>query len=129
MTACINHCSLKDTPSIAQACAITFLGNASNILQQDAFLDSWYQEDLGVMSVTPVVSPFYLAMLDTVASSNHSQYCSKAVVKTIRRLWGNQKSITSDGIHQLINQTKHFLLKRDSYLVENKINSMIIGDK
>ena len=65
MTAVINHCSLKDTPSIAQACAITFLGNASNILQQDAFLDSWYQEDLGVMAVTPVVSPFCLAMLDS----------------------------------------------------------------
>lgn len=81
------------------------------------------------MAVTPIALPFGLAVSDGVASSNHSQHCSKAVVKAIRRLWGNQKSITSDGIHQLINQTKHFLLKHDSYLVENKINSMIIGDK
>ncbi|MBP3945933.1 PP2C family protein-serine/threonine phosphatase [Psychrobacter sp. K31L] len=109
MTASINHCSSKDTPSIAQACVITFQGNASNNLQQDAFffLDNWYQEDLGVMAVTPVAAPSCLAVSDGVASSNHSQHCSKAVVKAIRRLWGNQKSITSDDIHQLINQTKH----------------------
>lgn len=37
MTAFINHCPSKETLSIAQACAITFLGNASNNLQQDAF--------------------------------------------------------------------------------------------
>jgi protein phosphatase len=87
MTASINHCSLKDTPSIAQACAITLLGNASNNLQQDAFffLDNWYQEDLGVMAVTSVASPFCLAVSDGVASSNHSQHCSKAVVKAIRQ--------------------------------------------
>ena len=59
------------------------------------------------MAVTSVTSPFCLAVFDGVASSNHSQYCSKAVVKAIRRLWGNQKSIASDDIHQLINQTKH----------------------
>ena len=37
------------TRAIAQACAITFQGNASNGLQQDAFffLDHWYQEELG----------------------------------------------------------------------------------
>ena len=109
MTAARNNCPLKDTPSIAQACAITLLGNASNNLQQDAFffLDNWYQEDLGVMAVTSVASPFCLAVSDGVASSNHSQYCSKAVVKAIRRLWNDQKSISSDSIHQLINQTKH----------------------
>ncbi|MGE6325589.1 PP2C family protein-serine/threonine phosphatase [Psychrobacter sp. NPDC078370] len=105
----LDHCPLKETPSIAQACAITFLGNASNNLQQDAFffLDNWYQEDLGVMAVTPVALPFSLAVSDGVASSNHSQHCSKAVVKAVRRLWVNQKSITSEVIHQLINQTKH----------------------
>ncbi|MGE6343212.1 hypothetical protein [Psychrobacter sp. NPDC078929] len=65
MASSLDHCPLKETLSIAQTCAITFLGNASNILQQDAFLDSWYQEDLGVMAVTPVVSPFCLAMLDS----------------------------------------------------------------
>ncbi|WP_201554070.1 PP2C family protein-serine/threonine phosphatase [Psychrobacter immobilis] len=109
MTASPNNCSSQNTPSIAQACAITFQGNASNNLQQDAFffLDNWYQEDLGVMAVTPVVAPFCLAVSDGVASSNQSQHCSKAVVKAIRRLWSNQKSICSDNIHQLINQTKH----------------------
>ena len=105
----LDHCPLKETPSIAQTCAITFLGNASNNLQQDAFffLDNWYQEDLGVMAVTPVALPFCLAVSDGVASSNHSQHCSKAVVKAIKWLWNDQKSITSDNIHQLINQTKH----------------------
>lgn len=69
----------------AQTCAITFQGNASNNLQQDAFffLDNWYQEDLGVMAVTPVTLPFCLAVSDGVASSNYSQHCSKAVVKSV----------------------------------------------
>jgi protein phosphatase len=109
MIVSLDNCPLKDDPSIAQACAITFQGNASNNLQQDAFffLDNWYQEDLGVMAVTSVTSPFCLAVSDGVASSNHSQYCSKAVVKAIRRLWNDQKHICSDSIHQLINQTKH----------------------
>ena len=109
MTASLNNCLLKGTLSIAQACAITFQGNASNNLQQDAFffLDHWYQEGLGVMAVTPVASPFCLAVSDGVANSNYSQYCSKAVVKAIRRLWNDEKRISSDGIHQLINQANH----------------------
>ena len=37
MIGSLDNCPLKDDPSIAQACAITFLGNASNNLQQDAF--------------------------------------------------------------------------------------------
>ena len=94
---------------LAQACAITFKGNASNNLQQDAFffLDNWYQEDLGVMAVTSVELPFCLAVSDGVASSNHSQHCSKAVVKAISRLWSNNTKPTADAIHQLVNQTKH----------------------
>ncbi|WP_201606575.1 PP2C family protein-serine/threonine phosphatase [Psychrobacter immobilis] len=109
MIASSNYFPSSETLSIAQACVITFQGNASNNLQQDAFffLDNWYQEDLGVMVVTPVAAPFCLAVSDGVASSKHSQYCSKAVVKVIRRLWNDQKSISSDSIHQLINQTKH----------------------
>lgn len=109
MIASSNYFSSTETLSIAQACVITFQGNASNNLQQDAFffLDNWYQEDLGVMVVTPVAAPFCLAVSDGVASSNHSQHCSKAVVKAIKWLWNDQKSITSDNIHQLINQTKH----------------------
>lgn len=94
---------------LAQACAITFKGNASNNLQQDAFffLDNWYQEDLGVMAVTLVELPFCLAVSDGVASSNHSQHCSKAVVKAISRLWSNNTKPTANDIHQLVNQTKH----------------------
>jgi protein phosphatase len=109
MTASPNNCPSQNTYSIAQACAITFQGNASNDLQQDAFffLDNWYQEDLGVMVVTPVVAPFCLAVSDGVASSYYSQHCSKAVVKAITRLWHDQKDISSDSIHELINQTKH----------------------
>ena len=99
----------KSAKSVAQACAITFLGNASNDLQQDAFffLDSWYQEDLGVMAVTPVAAPFCLAVSDGVASSNHSQHCSKSVVKAISRLWSHNTKLMADAIHQLVNQTKH----------------------
>ncbi|WP_201632175.1 PP2C family protein-serine/threonine phosphatase [Psychrobacter immobilis] len=109
MTASTNDCSSKVNPHIAQACVITFQGNASNNLQQDAFffLDHWYQEDLGVMAVIPVVSPFCLAVSDGVASSNYSQHCSKAVVKAVSRLWSEHKSIRSETIHQLINKTKH----------------------
>ncbi|MEC5210860.1 serine/threonine protein phosphatase PrpC [Psychrobacter sp. PL15] len=109
MIASSNNCSLKETLSIAQACVITFQGNASNNLQQDAFffLDNWYQEDLGVMAMMPVAAPFCLAVSDGVASSNHSQHCSKAVVKAIRRLWNDHKCICSDSIHQSINQTQH----------------------
>ena len=99
----------KSAKSVSQACAITFLGNASNDLQQDAFffLDSWYQEDLGVMAVTPVAAPFCLAVSDGVASSNHSQHCSKSVVKAISRLWSHNTKLMADAIHQLVNQTKH----------------------
>lgn len=91
---------------VAQACAITFQGNASNNLQQDAFffLDYWYQEDLGVMAITSVASPFCLAVSDGVASSNYSQYCSKAVVKAIKSLWDDKEKLTSDKIHHLLNQ-------------------------
>ncbi|WP_372885595.1 PP2C family serine/threonine-protein phosphatase [Psychrobacter sp.] len=109
MMASSNNYPSRNTSSIAQACAITFQGNASNNLQQDAFffLDNWYQEDLGMMAVTSVAVPFCLAVSDGVASSHHSQHCSKTVVKAIGRLWNDQKHICSDSIHQLINQTKH----------------------
>lgn len=129
MTASLNNSPSKANPHIAQACAITFQGNASNDLQQDAFffLDNWYQEDLGVMAVTSVASPFCLAVSDGVASSNHSQHCSKAVVKAISRLWNDQKSICSDSIYQLINQTKHSTKRHGAAatlsMVVGKINS------
>lgn len=87
MTAALSNEYDPSIGALAQACAITFQGNASNNLQQDAFffLDNWYQEDLGVMATTPVASPFCLAVSDGVASSNHSQHCSKSVVKAISR--------------------------------------------
>ena len=109
MTASLNEYASDTNLYIAEACAITFQGNASNNLQQDAFffLDNWYQEDLGVMAVTSVELPFCLAVSDGVASSNYSQHCSKVVVKAIRRLWNHQKSICSDSIHQSINQIQH----------------------
>lgn len=103
-----DYSSVVNLP-IAQACAITFQGNASNNLQQDAFffLDNWYQGDLGVMAVTPVAAPFCLAVSDGFTSSNHSQHCSKSVVKAISRLWSHNTKPTADAIHQLVNQTKH----------------------
>lgn len=113
MTASPNEFSSKDNLSIAQACAITFQGNASNKLQQDAFffLDHWYQEDLGVMAVTSVQVPFCLAVSDGVASSNQSQHCSKAVVKAIKTLWDDNQAdvqnMTSDRINTQLSQTKH----------------------
>lgn len=103
-----DHVAQNKLP-IAQACAITFQGNASNQLQQDAFyfLDDWYQEVIGVTEITPFTLPFCLAVSDGVASSNHSQHCSKAVVKAIKLLWKNQQKINSERIHDLLNQTKH----------------------
>jgi len=104
-----NNHATQNMLAIAQACAITFKGNASNNLQQDAFffLDNWYQEDLGVMAVSPVAAQFCLAVSDGVASSSHSQYCSKVVVKAISRLWSHNTKPTADAIHQLVNQTRH----------------------
>ena len=109
MTAALSNEYDPSIGALAQACAITFQGNASNNLQQDAFffLDNWYQEDLGVMAVTSVELPFCLAVSDGVASSNYSQYCSKAVVKAIGWLWDNKKKLTSEGIQHLIDKTKH----------------------
>ena len=109
MTASQYTISAKSSKLIAHACVITFQGNASNQLQQDAFyfLDNWYQETLGVTEVTPVKTPFCLAVADGVASSNYSQHCSKAVVKAVKSLWTNQQKITTDSIDNLLNQTKH----------------------
>ena len=94
---------------VAQPCAITFQGNASNNLQQDAFffLDDWYQEDLGVMAITSVASPFCLAVSDGVASSNYSKHRSKAVVKAVKSLWDDKEKLTSDKIHHWLNQANH----------------------
>ena len=100
MTPFLNDCPSMNISFIAQACAITFQGNASNNLQQDTFffLDNWYQEDLGVMAVTPVAAPFCLAVSDGVASSSRSQHCSNTVVKAISRLCSHSfQTITEKG--------------------------------
>ena len=109
MTTSQDNISATSSTLIAQACVITFLGNASNQLQQDAFflIDNWYQETIGVTEIISVTLPFCLAVADGVASSNYSQHCSKAVVKAIKSLWNNQQKITSNAIHYLLNQSKH----------------------
>ena len=58
MTATLSDEYHPFTKEVAQACAITFHGNTSNGLQQDAFsfLDHWYQENLGIMPVTSVLN-------------------------------------------------------------------------
>ncbi len=101
--------STKHYQSIAQTCAITFQGNASNQLQQDAFylLNDWYQEALGITDILPFKAPFCLAVSDGIASSNYSQHCSKAVVKAIKSLWNDKKKMSSDNIHNFLTQDKH----------------------
>ncbi len=110
MTTSASNVSSNSEQSIAQTCAITFQGNASNQRQQDAFFffDDWYQETLGVTEITAIKSPFCLAVSDGVASSNYSQHCSKAVVKAIKKLWvGNQ------GATLTTNQIHNFIIKKD----------------
>ncbi|MUG32086.1 PP2C family protein-serine/threonine phosphatase [Psychrobacter sanguinis] len=101
--------SLDCTNIVGQACAITFQGNASNNRQQDAFffIDDYYQERLGVTAVKSISPPFCLAVSDGVASSNHSQYCSKAVVKSIKSLIDRQQPLNAINIHNVISETKH----------------------
>lgn len=67
MTAALSNEYDPSIGAVAQACTITFQGNASNDLQQDAFLflDNWYQEDLGVMALTSFAAPFCLAVPDS----------------------------------------------------------------
>ncbi|MEX6457665.1 PP2C family serine/threonine-protein phosphatase [Moraxella osloensis] len=70
-------------------CAMTFQGNASNGLQQDAFffVDDYYQEALGITPVHRCDDAFCVAVSDGVAESNLSQYASLKTVKTVKQLW------------------------------------------
>nr|WP_313379385.1 protein phosphatase 2C domain-containing protein [Moraxella sp.] len=72
-------------------CAMTFQGNASNRLQQDAFffVDDYYQEALGITPVHRCDDAFCVAVSDGVAESNLSQYASLKTVKTVKQLWQN----------------------------------------
>lgn len=72
-------------------CAMTFQGNASNGLQQDAFffVDNYYQETLGITPVSHCDDAFCVAVSDGVAESHLSQYASLATVKAVKKLWQN----------------------------------------
>ena len=70
-------------------CAMTFQGNASNGLQQDAFffVDDYYQEALGITPVHRCDDAFCVAVSDGVSQSNLSQVASLKAMKTVKQLW------------------------------------------
>lgn len=70
-------------------CAMTFQGNASNRLQQDAFffVDDYYQEALGITPVHRCDDAFCVAVSDGVSQSNLSQVASLKAMKTVKQLW------------------------------------------
>lgn len=109
MSATNSFKSSPDSLTIAQCCAITFKGNASNKLQQDAFflLDDWYQEDVGITEVIDIKDYFCLAVSDGVGSSNQSQYCSKSIVKAIDTLQSNSQKVTASAIQKDLSQGNH----------------------
>ena len=70
-------------------CAMTFQGNASNRLQQDAFffVDDYYQERLGITPVHRCDDAFCVAVSDGVSQSDFSQVASLKAMKTVKQLW------------------------------------------
>lgn len=70
-------------------CAMTFQGNASNGLQQDAFffVDDYYQEVLGITPVRQCDDAFCVAVSDGVSQSDFSQVASLKAMKTVKQLW------------------------------------------
>ena len=70
-------------------CAMTFQGNASNRLQQDAFffVDDYYQEVLGITPVHRCDGAFCVAVSDGVSQSDFSQVASLKAMKTVKQLW------------------------------------------
>ena len=70
-------------------CAMTFQGNASNGLQQDAFffVDDYYQEALGITIVRQCDDAFCVAVSDGVSQSDFSQVASLKAMKTVKQLW------------------------------------------
>lgn len=73
----------------ATLCAITFQGNASNRLQQDAFffVYDYYQEALGITPVHRCDDAFCVAVSDGVSQSDFSQVASLKAMKTVKQLW------------------------------------------
>ena len=70
-------------------CAMTFQGNASNGLQQDAFffVDDYYQEAIGITPVHRCDDAFCVAVSDGVSQSDFSQVASLKAMKTVKQLW------------------------------------------
>ncbi len=71
-------------------CAMTFQGNASNGLQQDAFffVDDYYQEALGITPVRQCSdNAFCVAVSDGISQSDFSQVASLKAMKTVKQLW------------------------------------------
>lgn len=70
-------------------CAMTFQGNASNRLQQDAFffVDDYYQEAIGITPVHRCDDAFCVAVSDGVSQSDFSQVASLKAMKTVKQLW------------------------------------------
>lgn len=70
-------------------CAMTFQGNASNRLQQDAFffVDDYYQVALGITPVHRCDDAFCVAVSDGVSQSDFSQVASLKAMKTVKQLW------------------------------------------
>ena len=70
-------------------CAMTFQGNASNGLQQDAFffVDDYYQEALGITPIRHCDGAFCVAVSDGVSQSDFSQVASLKAMKTVKQLW------------------------------------------
>ena len=70
-------------------CAMTFQGNASNGLQQDAFffVDDYYQEALGITPERQCDGAFCVAVSDGVSQSDFSQVASLKAMKTVKQLW------------------------------------------
>lgn len=70
-------------------CAMTFQGNTSKGLQQDAFffVDDYYQEALGITPVHRCDDAFCIAVSDGVSQSDFSQVASLKAMKTVKQLW------------------------------------------
>lgn len=81
-----------------QACAITFQGNASNGLQQDAFffIDECYHEKLGITPIVTCENEFCVAVSDGVAESLLSEHASIATVKAVQKEWQNYLTSTDN---------------------------------
>lgn len=101
----------------ASVCAISFLGNAKNNLQQDAFFfnDRCIQKNNIITDVMVYDNEFCVAVADGVADSPLSQHASKALVKSVQKNWhhyladdiGKKPIMTMNGIQQYTDPNAH----------------------